>query len=136
MLLPPVDFEGGDLARSASSLQFSLQLSDLSFQGEDPSDAGEGHPVVGHLRNRRDLVDLGTGVPALAAVGARWLDDTFGVETSNERRLHSEHACHLPHRVQGSVMVVEERGVRVHDQALLPTGSRLSSRVEFVESPR
>ena len=107
--------------------ELSLQTGDLGFKGENTTNTGERHPFPGHLRDGGDLVDLGTGVSTLASVGTRRLDDAFGVQTSNERRLHSDHVRHLPNRVERSVMVVEERGARGHDQTALPTGSRLSN---------
>ena len=73
-----------------------MQISYFGFQDEDPTDAGEGESLAGHVGYPLHLEDLVAGVAAVTPVGADRFHDLLGVEPAHEGGLHAEHGRHLP----------------------------------------
>ena len=86
-----------------------MEFGDLGFEDQYPSDAGEGHPLAGHLRHLLHASDLSAAVAALTAVGSCRLYDFLIVEPAQECWLDAEHPRHLAERVQSRVFVVERQ---------------------------
>ena len=85
----------------------ALQIENLSFENQDATDSGEGHPFAGEYDYAFNVSDLLTRVPTLATARAGRLDDRFGIESPEECRLHIQHVCNLAHGVERRVVVVE-----------------------------
>src|SRR4051812_39556787 len=110
-------------------LEFGLQDGHLGLEFEHPPDAGEGEPVRGEIGDPLDSGDVRAAVATLAAGGATRPYDVFGVEPAQERRLESEHARHLSHAVDRSVLVVDRQA---HETIL----SELVGAARSPEQPR
>jgi len=106
----------------ASHRALNNALDDLGFEEKYSSDAGEGHPLAGHLRDLLHAGDLRAGVSPLAPIGPCRLDHLLIVQSAQERWLDSEHPRDLAKRVQSRVFVVErQRHRRVGPQAFAGT---------------
>ena len=58
------------------------------LQPHDPCGGVEGHPLVEQIPHAGGECELAAGVAAVPAAGARWGEDSRGVEAAQERRLY------------------------------------------------
>jgi hypothetical protein len=68
-------------------LELTFQDCNLGFEHKDAPDAGEVETLAGHLDDALNEMDFISAVPPLPTIGPPRLDDSLGIEPTQERRL-------------------------------------------------
>jgi hypothetical protein len=68
---------------------FGAQLGHLIFEGQDVSDSFEIHTGIHQLCNAMESSNVGLAVPAIATLGASWLQQPNAFVISQRLRVHT-----------------------------------------------